>query len=301
MSTKKNLDALRKEIEPIVQQCQQSIANFKTDMFRHSQMIRRFDEVMCEKAQKTSIQEVYNELLKYIKKEEFESENQSMIENVESKLQEFDEMKEIINELNEKIKFEIQSAVRKSSKTETMKITQMVQNMIPKSSGNQDTDVLKKQIDQKADKFDLNQIGNYKSNKIDTENNSKAIDIMHKQMRHLVIMMMENFRVQLETENLSTQTKINRMNVVLQQSLLLAKWVSKFDPENINSYDLSLPKDLNDFQEYVTTSMDEIAFKNIPSYQNKKTLNNKIKRLATAHLERTPVNRTMVSNGSKLK
>ena len=301
MSTKKNLDALRKEIEPIVQQCQQSIANFKTDMFRHSQMIRRFDEVMCEKAQKTSIQEVYNELLKYIKKEEFESENQSMIENVESKLQEFDEMKEIINELNEKIKFEIQSAVRKSSKTETMKITQMVQNMIPKSSGNQDTDVLKKQIDQKADKFDLNQIGNYKSNKIDTENNSKAIDIMHKQMRHLVIMMMENFRVQLETENLSTQTKINRMNVVLQQSLLLAKWVSKFDPENINSYDLSLPKDLNDFQEYVTTSMDEIAFKNIPSYQNKKTLNNKIKRLATAHLERTPVNRTMASNGSKLK
>ena len=301
MSTKKNLDALRKEIEPIVQQCQQSIANFKTDMFRHSQMIRRFDEVMCEKAQKTSIQEVYNELLKYIKKEEFESENQSMIENVESKLQEFDEMKEIINELNEKIKFEIQSAVRKSSKTETMKITQMVQNMIPKSSGSQDTDVLKKQIDQKADKFDLNQIGNYKSNKIDTENNSKAIDIMHKQMRHLVIMMMENFRVQLETENLSTQTKINRMNVVLQQSLLLAKWVSKFDPENINSYDLSLPKDLNDFQEYVTTSMDEIAFKNIPSYQNKKTLNNKIKRLATAHLERTPVNRTMASNGSKLK
>ena len=301
MSTKKNLDALRKEIEPIVQQCQQSISNFKTDMFRHSQMIRRFDEVMCEKAQKTSIQEVYNELLKYIKKEEFESENQSMIENVESKLQEFDEMKEIINELNEKIKFEIQSAVRKSSKTETMKITQMVQNMIPKSSGSQDTDVLKKQIDQKADKFDLNQIGNYKSNKIDTENNSKAIDIMHKQMRHLVIMMMENFRVQLETENLSTQTKINRMNVVLQQSLLLAKWVSKFDPENINSYDLSLPKDLNDFQEYVTTSMDEIAFKNIPSYQNKKTLNNKIKRLATAHLERTPVNRTMASNGSKLK
>ena len=301
MSTKKNLDALRKEIEPIVQQCQQSIANFKTDMFRHSQMIRRFDEVMCEKAQKTSIQEVYNELLKYIKKEEFESENQSMIENVESKLQEFDEMKEIINELNEKIKFEIQSAVRKSSKTETMKITQMVQNMIPKSSGSQDTDVLKKQIDLKADKFDLNQIGNYKSNKVDTENNSKAIDIMHKQMRHLVIMMMENFRVQLETENLSTQTKINRMNVVLQQSLLLAKWVSKFDPENINSYDLSLPKDLNDFQEYVTTSMDEIAFKNIPSYQNKKTLNNKIKRLATAHLERTPVNRTMASNGSKLK
>ena len=301
MSTKKNLDALRKEIEPIVQQCQQSIANFKTDMFRHSQMIRRFDEVMCEKAQKTSIQEVYNELLKYIKKEEFESENQSMIENVESKLQEFDEMKEIINELNEKIKFGIQSAVRKSSKTETMKITQMVQNMIPKSSGSQDTDVLKKQIDLKADKFDLNQIGNYKSNKIDTENNSKAIDIMHKQMRHLVIMMMENFRVQLETENLSTQTKINRMNVVLQQSLLLAKWVSKFDPENINSYDLSLPKDLNDFQEYVTTSMDEIAFKNIPSYQNKKTLNNKIKRLATAHLERTPVNRTMASNGSKLK
>ena len=301
MSTKKNLDALRKEIEPIVQQCQQSIANFKTDMFRHSQMIRRFGEVMCEKAQKTSIQEVYNELLKYIKKEEFESENQSMIENVESKLQEFDEMKEIINELNEKIKFEIQSAVRKSSKTETMKITQMVQNMIPKSSGSQDTDVLKKQIDLKADKFDLNQIGNYKSNKVDTENNSKAIDIMHKQMRHLVIMMMENFRVQLETENLSTQTKINRMNVVLQQSLLLAKWVSKFDPENINSYDLSLPKDLNDFQEYVTTSMDEIAFKNIPSYQNKKTLNNKIKRLATAHLERTPVNRTMASNGSKLK
>ena len=83
---------------------------------------------------------------------------------------------------------------------------------------------------------------------------------------------MENFRVQVETETSSKNARINKMNVVLQQSLLLAKWIIKFNPENINSYDLTLPDDLKDFQEFVTQSMDQIAFANVHSYQNKQAL-----------------------------
>ena len=124
-------------------------------------------------------------------------------------------------------------------------------------------------IEYKADKYLVSELSDAKANKIDTENNMKAIDIIHKQIRHLVIMLMENFRVQVDTDNATKHTKLNRMNNVLQQSLLLAKWIIRFNPENINSYDLTLPEDLKVFHDYVTKSMDEISYINIPSYKNK--------------------------------
>lgn len=195
-------------------------------------------------------------------------------------------MKEVISELNEKISAEITSAVRKITKHESNVIMQNVRNMIPKSTGGNDSSELRSMIELKADRIEMNELLDAKGNKVDMVNNMKAVDIIHKQVRHLIILLMENFRVQVETENSNKQTRLNRMNIVLQQSLLLAKWITKFNPENINSYDLTLPKDLKDFQEFVTQSMSEIAFTNIPSYKNKQALSKKANRLMTA--ERTP-------------
>ena len=151
---------------------------------------------------------------------------------------------------------------------------------------------LNKLIEHKADKFIVSELSEAKANKIDTENNMKAIDIIHKQIRHLVIMLMENFRVQVDTDVATKQTKLNRMNTVLQQSLLLAKWIIKFNPENINSYDLTLPEDLKKFHDYVAKSMDEISYINIPSYKNKKELSKRINRIASNENCKTPAARS---------
>lgn len=233
----------------------------------------------------------------YIQKKAFDHEHDKLSKVVITKLDEvgmfrsfnfIDKLQNVISELNEKIAIEIATAVRKTTKQESNKILQHVQKMTSNQSTSGDTSELQKLIDQKADKFQVIDLYDLKSNKADTETNMKAIDIIHKQIRHLIIMLMENFRVQVDTQHSNPQTRINRMNVVLQQSLLLAKWITKFNPENINSYDLTLPKDLEDFQEFVSQSMDEIAFTNIQSYQNKQALNRKANRMASAEASRTP-------------
>lgn len=209
----------------------------------------------------------------YLKAERFESISKDLADRIGNKLEEFEGMKNEISDLNEKIAVEISSSVRKITKQENSKILQQVNATLRnQTQGYWDNTELKKLIDLKADKFSIIELNDLKSNKIDTENNMKAIDIIHKQIRHLVIMLMENFRVQVETETSSRNARINKMNVVLQQSLLLAKWIIKFNPENLNSYDLTLPDDLKDFQDFVTQSMDGIAFANVQSYQNKQAL-----------------------------
>lgn len=209
----------------------------------------------------------------YLKAERFESISKDLADRIGNKLEEFEGMKNEISDLNEKIAVEISSSVRKITKQENSKILQQVNATLRnQTQGYWDNTELKKLIDLKADKFSIIELNDLKSNKIDTENNMKAIDIIHKQIRHLVIMLMENFRVQVETETSSRNARINKMNVVLQQSLLLAKWIVKFNPENLNSYDLTLPDDLKDFQDFVTQSMDGIAFANVQSYQNKQAL-----------------------------
>jgi len=205
--------------------------------------------------------------------------SESLEKKMASQVTEFEYMKTVISDLNEKITNEINSAVRKLTKHEMNKMMQTVKNMMPSGNRQEENTELKRMIDLKADKFEVIELRDLKTNKVDTENNMKAIDVIHKQIRHLIVMLMENFRVQVETENLTTQTKINRMNIVLQQSLLLAKWITKFDPENINSYDLTLPADLKDFQDFVNQSMEGIAFTHIPSYQNKQALHRKAERL----------------------
>lgn len=57
-SLKKELKSLENKIVPPVDQFRVDINNFKAELVDHQQMIRRFDEVICQKASKTSIQEV---------------------------------------------------------------------------------------------------------------------------------------------------------------------------------------------------------------------------------------------------
>ena len=55
---KQDLKELETRIVPTVDKARLQIIDFKDTLYKQSQMIRRFDEVICDKASKTSIQEV---------------------------------------------------------------------------------------------------------------------------------------------------------------------------------------------------------------------------------------------------
>jgi hypothetical protein len=119
----------------------------------------------------------------------------------------------------------------------------------------------------KVEKSELVSIADMKSNKKDTYSNMKAIDILHKQIKHLSVILVEILRKEAmefsKAPDLEQTIKKNMFSV-LQQGLHVAKWINKFNPENINTDDLILPRDLYDFQELVNEALGEIEQKMVP-------------------------------------
>ena len=161
-----------------------------------------------------------------------------------------------------------------------------MKRMLEKHTSSNEIYNLKRMVQLKANAHDLQEMYELKSDKAETENNLNAIEIIHKQIKHLVMMVMESSRVLIETEYSNKQTKLNRLNNILQQSFLLTKWVMKFNPENNNPYDQVIPEDMNNFQDFMLKTMEEIPFSNVKSYENKQALSKKINRKKT--IERTP-------------
>ena len=135
--------ALEKSVVPPVAQMRDEINSFCVELKKHQQMIRRFDEIIWEKASKTSIQEVYNDLLSYVKKIDYNEENKAFKRQMENHNVEFERMKSTMDELNNKISIEINSAVKKIVKHETNKIMGLVKSMSPTTKNDRDTEEIK--------------------------------------------------------------------------------------------------------------------------------------------------------------
>lgn len=103
---------------------------------------------------------------------------------------------------------------------------------------------VKNLVANKIEKTEFDAQMSMKSNKIDMETNMKAVDILHKQLQHLIVVFLEELRIAVNNTNETWKTQTNKRTILLQQTLSIARWAKKFNPENINSYDLSLPPDL---------------------------------------------------------
>jgi hypothetical protein len=96
----------------------------------------------------------------------------------------------------------------------------------------------------------------------ETQESMKAIDVLHKQIKHICVIMIEFLRQEVSKytmSNDSEHSKQKKAMTVLHQTLSIAKWINKFNPENEIDYkDLVLPKNLEDFQNLVSNAMDDM-------------------------------------------
>jgi hypothetical protein len=60
------------------------------------------------------------------------------------------------------------------------------------------TDELRQILHKKADKNELVELNSLKSNKIDTEIALRWIDIMHKQLKHMLVLIIEKMRLEID-------------------------------------------------------------------------------------------------------
>ena len=100
----------------------------------------------------------------------------------------------------------------------------------------------------------------------------KSVDSVHKQIKHLVVILVEIMRLSVTAQSETKQSKLNKKMYLLQQSISIGQWINEFDPENINTNDLKLPSELNVFQNYVSETLRELQMTTLPQSYNKKEM-----------------------------
>jgi hypothetical protein len=70
--------------------------------------------------------------------------------------------------------------------------------------------VIQKKLDMKADKAELDEFYNQKASKNDTELGLRWVEIVHKQVKQLAVLISEYFRSAVEPADLSKHSKVNR-------------------------------------------------------------------------------------------
>ncbi|CAI2383872.1 unnamed protein product [Moneuplotes crassus] len=280
-------DDLRKKVFPEVKKMQKTVLEFDKAQSQHNEIIRRFDEVLLEKASKTSVQQILHKLkMDFVEKDEFKIKLVESDKRFTDNSIIFKGIKQEIKSINERISNEISENIRQITKNEADKIVEDMKKMLKKHTNGDELLKMKQTLDKKANQIDIEELYDKKTDKADTECTQNSIEVIHKQIKHLVMMLMESCRVLMEAELSNKQTKINKLNTILQQCFILAKWVSKFNPGCTNVFDLVMPDDMQNFQDFVKNAMEEIPFSNVKSYENKQALTKKIQRINT--LERTP-------------
>lgn len=102
-----------------------------------------------------------------------------------------------------------------------------------------------------------------KSDKVDSNLNKRISDILHKQIRHLTIIMIELLKSNLDKNMIKVpdQEYINekKSKILFRQGLSIAKWINKFCPEDIKDEVYDMPNNLQEFDKFVNSSLDEIG------------------------------------------
>ena len=116
----------------------------------------------------------------------------------------------------------------------------------------------------KVDKKDLNEKLKEKSNKTDIEMAMRQIQILHKQLKQVSLLLTQKFRASLEGQiGMSQNAKMNKKVNLLHQSLLISNWITNLDTQSVNdSFDNGqnqLPPQLQNFEFQINEDLSRIS------------------------------------------
>ncbi|CAI2383375.1 unnamed protein product [Moneuplotes crassus] len=266
LSSKKDFEIFQKkirtEIVPRIRSCEDDLLKFLTQLEQNKEIIRRFDEIMSTKANKVSLDPIKHQVDQCLKASMFNENLKQFEDRFQAHHAVVDDLKQQFEALNKVVGIEIFSAVKKGIKE--------VRNEMKMNNSKENT-VTFKDVDDiisgKVERSELISLLDFKSNKIDTDTSMKAIDILHKQIKHLSVILVEILRKDSlkmlkpkDSENISK----NNTFEILNQLLSISKWINGFDPENINTTDLKLPANLNNYQDLVNEALGDIECQVIP-------------------------------------
>jgi hypothetical protein len=89
----------------------------------------------------------------------------------------------------------------------------------------------------KADKQEVKDMLVGKANKVDTEMSLRWVDLLHKMLNQITVLLSMKFKSSLEkVGGESIHEKKNKKVQLLHWALVISKWVESFDSQNINDF-----------------------------------------------------------------
>ncbi|CAI2361510.1 unnamed protein product [Moneuplotes crassus] len=247
-----DLIKLRAIVVPTIDDFKAKIKAFTKDNNDCKDIVQRFDEVITLKASKISLHKVEESLQRKVQEDSYQEDQQIIFEDF-SKLQA--QMQNLGNKIDD-FNTHVQNKVQEYGRKEVNKIrAEINQNKL--GGGKIDLDDIKSMVEDKINKEELMTLLNFKANKEDSKNNQKALEMLHKQSKHLVVLIIElikqastKFTNSEETRN----AKESKLSSILKVALNIAKWMNSFDlytpdgpeafecPPELSNFDLSVKK-----------------------------------------------------------
>jgi NhaP-type Na+/H+ and K+/H+ antiporter len=109
----KHLKDLYNKVMPVVENFEVKLGRFNREIEQHRLVIRRFDEVMLEKASKFRLKQLENEFCKYLMKNDFEDSKTILKNRIEQLTDQMAEYDEKLQHLKSKVKERIDKEVQR--------------------------------------------------------------------------------------------------------------------------------------------------------------------------------------------
>ncbi|CAI2386643.1 unnamed protein product [Moneuplotes crassus] len=239
-----------------IERFRKQVSEFYLENAQQKKIIQRFDEVITEKASKLVVEDL---LLK----------SKECTESLKHDSTILDSLSSAVHEINNKLSTlsstvgNLEGNIRNETESSLIKNFSNLKHELMSSGGTNTRAFheLRDELNNKASMSEVMAMMSFKCNVKDVEINMKITDVIHKQVQHLGVMIVEILRNEVSKYSHvkeSEKTLQNKYNSLLSQSKNIFQWIQKFNPEDINTLDLECPEDLKKFSALISRSFPEI-------------------------------------------
>lgn len=229
------------------------IGEHQQDVARQNEILRRFDEVLADKASKENVHELaLVSQRRYALIEDFARARKETGETLAKNSRDIAEMQVAMDILGKQITRDIFQAVKKATSHLQKNSAYMkgegaaLLEQVAGGASSQQLEEIKALVRSKAEAQEVAALQASKANKIDTQLAMRWVEVMNRQLKQLVVLVTEMLRFEVAELFEGEQHVQHNRAFLFQQSLLVAQWVNRFSTQQVNEYFLESSQGLSD-------------------------------------------------------
>ncbi|CAI2386826.1 unnamed protein product [Moneuplotes crassus] len=298
-SLKTELKASTWQFQKLFKELKDNSQEVQLEMKKNKEIIMRFDEIITEKASKFSLNELTLSLTEQINTKADQRQVQPQLKSLSDLLacseQEISNTNLKISETYDQISQEMTTKITNlyQQLKQDIQIKYKGENIVTKTE-------LSTILETKVEREELIHYLKTKSSTEQYDSTIKGLEVLHKQIKHLCVILVEFVRQEISKyNNSSTSVFENKKKVmtIMDQTVSIAKWIDKFNPKETKPLieDLSIPHNLENFQQTVQQTLDElkvISLSKNNEFQQKKKLAKYLARIQRNSTRLLKINKT---------